>query len=209
MSFILDALKKSERTRQHSVSVSGDIPLATQGRSAIPWLVGGVALVAINLLALAWFMLRDDRPATPRETIIARIPETTRPTPAAVVVAPETRSLAAEAEPIPTTEPELPTAGSNIEVDPPQERRGYAILDIPDESLHTLDELTAAGALSLPPLNLDMHFYSNSASRRFVFINGHKYVEGDRLTDGPIVERILPNSVRLRQHSVSFLIPKQ
>jgi general secretion pathway protein B len=54
--------------------------------------------------------------------------------------------------------------------------------------LPTADEVTAAGGV--PALNLDLHVYSTKPAERMVFVNSHKYREGDTLQEGPVVEQI-------------------
>jgi general secretion pathway protein B len=51
--------------------------------------------------------------------------------------------------------------------------------------------------------------YSQQANSRFVFINTHKYVEGQTLAEGPSVEKITPDGVILNNHGRRFLLPKQ
>ncbi len=46
--------------------------------------------------------------------------------------------------------------------------------------------------------------YSDNPAERFVFINGRKYKEGERLTEGPEVVTIEPNGVVLSQQGQRF-----
>ena len=39
--------------------------------------------------------------------------------------------------------------------------------------------------MALPQLRLELHAFSEQPRDRFVFINGRKYVEGERLIEGP------------------------
>ena len=61
-----------------------------------------------------------------------------------------------------------------------------------------------AQGVDVPPLKLELHAYSDTPAERFVFINGRKYKEGERLADGPEVVRIEPNGVVLSQHGQRF-----
>ena len=58
----------------------------------------------------------------------------------------------------------------------------------------------------MPALRLELHGYSDRPAERFVFINGHKYREGQRLTEGPDVVTIEPNGVVLSQQGQRFLL---
>jgi len=42
-----------------------------------------------------------------------------------------------------------------------------------------------------------------------VYINGHKYREGMRLTEGPTLERIRRDGVVLNTAGIRFLLPRQ
>jgi hypothetical protein len=67
-------------------------------------------------------------------------------------------------------------------------------------------ELDASVTAGLPVLNLDLHVYVPQASRRFVFVNGTRYAEGETLKEGPVVERITREGAVLRHRGVRFLL---
>jgi general secretion pathway protein B len=50
---------------------------------------------------------------------------------------------------------------------------------------------------SLSALHVDMHVYSPQREGRFVLINMKKYLEGQTLLEGPLVEQITANGVVL------------
>ena len=63
MSFILDALKKSETDRQEQGSADfADVPTGDESRGAPRWLWALAFLLAINLAVLLGLLLRDDAP---------------------------------------------------------------------------------------------------------------------------------------------------
>ncbi len=65
MSFILDALKKSETDRQRqSAPALFEVKVAAPRRRFPLWAVGLAVLLGINVLALAWVLLRNGSPAT-------------------------------------------------------------------------------------------------------------------------------------------------
>jgi general secretion pathway protein B len=78
-----------------------------------------------------------------------------------------------------------------------------------DETLPTLNDLTLSGAVQVPELHLDIHVYAQNPPERFVFVNMRKYVEGQRLQEGPVVERITQDGVVLNQQGMRFLLPSQ
>jgi general secretion pathway protein B len=73
-------------------------------------------------------------------------------------------------------------------------------------SLPTADEIMAPSGL--PELKLELHVYSNDPAQRFVFINSHKYREGENLAEGPRVEEIRGDGVVLSLRGSRFLLPR-
>jgi len=73
-------------------------------------------------------------------------------------------------------------------------------------ALPTADEMAASGGL--PPLHLDLHVYSNRAQERFIFVNSHKYREGDTMQEGPTVEQITQAGAVLNYRGSRFLLTR-
>jgi len=64
MSFILDALKKSENDRQRQSSPAlFEVKVAAPRRNFPMWAIGLAVLLGVNLLILLWFVLRSPAPA--------------------------------------------------------------------------------------------------------------------------------------------------
>jgi general secretion pathway protein B len=76
------------------------------------------------------------------------------------------------------------------------------------EMLPTHGSLIASGT-KLPELRLDIHVYSAKPAERFVFVNMRKYVEGQSLSEGPVLERITSDGAILNQQGTRFLLPRQ
>ena len=69
MSFILDALKKSETDRQRqSAPALFEVKVAAPRRRFPAWAVGVAALLVVNMAALAWLLVRKPDPAPPVAT---------------------------------------------------------------------------------------------------------------------------------------------
>jgi general secretion pathway protein B len=64
----------------------------------------------------------------------------------------------------------------------------------------------AAEGVALPSLRLELHAFSGRPHERFVFINGRKYVEGDRLAEGPQVVSIAPTGAVLAHAGRQFML---
>jgi general secretion pathway protein B len=77
-----------------------------------------------------------------------------------------------------------------------------------DDELPTHASLVASGR-TLPEMRLDIHVYSTKPQDRFVFVNMRKYVEGQMLSEGPLLERISPDGAILNQNGTRFLLPRQ
>ena len=68
MSFILDALRKSETERQNAqVPGIGDAPLVVHQKHVPRWTVGLIACLSVSLVVLGWFWLRDTGTDTGQE----------------------------------------------------------------------------------------------------------------------------------------------
>ena len=61
----------------------------------------------------------------------------------------------------------------------------------------------------LPDLHIDIHVYSKNAAERFVFVNMKKYDEGSFLDEGPLIKAITEEGVVLEQNDISFLLPNK
>ena len=74
-------------------------------------------------------------------------------------------------------------------------------------NLPTIDDVALQGGM--PEMHIDLHVYSANPQDRFVFINKHKYREGETLQEGPRVEQITSDGVILSQHGRRFILPRQ
>ena len=218
MSFILDALKKSENERQAQVSTEFSTVTGPAGTPRAPrwlWLLG--ALLVVNLVVVAGLLVQPDaEPPAPASSLPASSPPvekqaTPTPAPAApdpvptfadrveearrarpVVETPEVAAEPAPQEPVANRTPGTPAPVA-------QARDGIA-------ALPTLMELQVNGDLSLPPLHIDLHVYNDDPARRFVSINMSKYRERETLREGPTVREITREGVILDYQGRSFAL---
>ena len=213
MSYILDALRKSERQRR-----LGNIPsLAREARTPpsahakYKWLAAGVVLSA-TLVSAGWLMMqRDPAPAggPPAERTgafaalgvepPAQDPSAAniaiRPPPAGPAAKPVAGAGVALKQPVPA----LPRAPIAAEQPPaptapqaPAEPIAYARLD---------PEFRA----QLPPLSVNAVSFSDDTTRRFVMINEGIYREGQNVA-GVTVAHILREGVVLSYRGREFLL---
>jgi general secretion pathway protein B len=210
MSFILDALKKSETDRQQQgPSDFANVPSGIEAPGTPRWLWVLVALLAINVAVLLGVLLRDDTPqSTPQagQASPARPETTADPSFSARIEEARERTSAARPaaapRPEPVVEPE-PKAPPTVQPEPRQQP-GFTLAALP-----TADELRANGSIQLADLHLDIHVYSETPADRFVFINMVRHREKSRLAEGPIVEEITPEGVILDYSGTRFLLPRE
>jgi len=210
VSFILDALRKSEHERQRgAVPGISNVPYAAPRRETPRWMFALVAALVVALIALGGAWWRSSRVAT-QAPAIASVPLEVPPAPSAPP--PETR--AARVEPTPVAAP--PPA---VAADDPQAPQTDTTAAVParapvaaardfDSDAPTLPSATALAAegIAVPQLRLELHAYSERPAERFVFINGRKYVEGEQLAEGPRVVSIGRTGAVLSQQGRRFLL---
>jgi len=207
MSFILDALKKSETERQRQNAPGfADVPDGTDPPHVPRWLwvLGG--LLTINLIVLIGVMLRPGLQPSTEGTVIGEATPVGNPRDATFLEMlkdakrKQPQQAAASADET-TTNAESATDGRTVSVTttPEKIRASYA----------TFNELRANGTIVLPDLHLDIHVYSEQPEERFVFVNMSKYREQARLEEGPLVREITPDGVVLEHLGNGFLLPRQ
>ncbi len=213
MSFILDALRKSEHERQRSeVPGLSQVPLATPPPQLPRWALAviGVLVAAVLVLGGAWWQsTRVPAESTASEPTVERSVEL--PPPLSRRAAPP---QAAPSRPLSQEAGEASLAASASSSSAPD--AGTASVDAPPlaDSPNETPALPSATALAaegvvLPALRLELHAFSAQPRERFVFINGRKYVEGERLTEGPQLVAIEPTGAVLTHAGRRFLLVQE
>ena len=206
MSFILDALRKSETDRQQrSPAEFAGVPTSSAGREGPPawlWLVG--ALLLVNAAVLIGLFLRPNaEPATlaPAEPAAAT-------SESAVADDDFMEKVAAARENAPPRGAARRTAQRGAGSPPTGIRPAPAGTSVDTAALPTIHEVRANGAVTIPDLHVDIHVFSESADDRFVFINMNRHKEGSRLAEGPLIEEITVDGVVLSMDGTTFLLPR-
>jgi general secretion pathway protein B len=236
MSFILDALKKSESDRQRQSGPALYEVRVAPPRAGLPlWAVAIAALLAINLGIVLWMLLRSNAreagapapmappAATAAPTPLASpVPAAALPAPPVAASAPAAASVAAPPAPAPAvsqapvTAP-APAAGTAEE---PQNPQDYAPAQESSAPASHVRRASAAGVplyqdaaatpgTQIPQLHLDFHMYSPQPQDRFVMINMHKLREGDSLPEGVHVNSITPDGAVLSYNGQTFMLPRE
>jgi general secretion pathway protein B len=228
MSFILDALKKSESDRQQQNSPDMmQVPAGSDKSSSSHWLwIVGILLLT-NVVVLSYVILRPGTPdiattpaavenhqalpddtktvdAEPFRDLVAnaRRDQTEAGSPPAVETAPQSRAIEAPpaAAPVPvSTQPD--SAATIKRTAPPPSRY--------QDVYKTFNQVRFDGSVRLPDLHLDIHVYNDNPGDRFVFINMNKYKEHATLNEGPAVAEIVPEGVILEFSGTRFLLPRR
>ena len=204
MSFILDALKKSEseRLRQDTPGFA-DVPGSTQEKPASRWIWIIVVLIGINITVLVVIFMSPDRVQDPVAATTAEDAsfseigaeaKHTQPAAAAVISNPIPAADIVDVSPQNATPAPVaaPSAAARI-----------------TESHATFNDLRAQGILQLPDMHLDIHVYSSKPENRFVFVNMSKYKERATLDEGPVIQEITPDGVVLEHLGTKFLLPRE
>jgi general secretion pathway protein B len=231
MSFILDALRKSEHERQRQTGPGiADIRGAAVARAGLPpWALILGALLLINVLVVVALAFRGSSTGKSGAVVSAPPIESapaTNSAPAATTNVPAVAVRVAPPSAPPTRPPDVtlraqpssrvPVPAADASTGPAEEpvlrpKPEPAPRELSAESyamLPTYGDVTLQGA-SLPDLHIDLHVYAAKPADRLVFINTRKYREGGQTPDGTTIERITPDGVVLNHHGVRFLLPRQ
>ncbi len=219
MSFILDALRKSEieRQRQSGPNIA-DLPIAREDRRLPVALLAIGLLLAVNVGVLVFFLMRDSGAPTalaPGAAATAPVPAAPAPVAAPPPAASAPANARAAAPVDDAAEPAFDPA--DVATLPPQAPDPTLLPDAPvarpggrvvyAEGPPPAD-LPTAQDVGLPELSVDLHIYADDPAKRAVFINGRRYTEGATIAEGPVVVEITRDGVVLTHRGRRFLLPR-
>ena len=210
MSYILDALKKSEseRLRQDAPGFA-DVPNRVPGKSPARWIWIVAALLLVNVAALVAVVFRPGQ--EPPQEIAAQDVAHDAASPSFSDIVRQAKRNAAADVAVPVAETAAP-APSTVEppagIAPPMNDEPIELATV-TEAPATFNDLRAQGVLQLPDMHLDIHVYSGRPEDRFVFVNMSKYTERATLSEGPLVREITPEGVILQYQGTEFLLPRE
>jgi general secretion pathway protein B len=237
MSFILDALKKSESDRQRQGGPAlFEVKVAPPRHSLPSWAVAIAVLFVANLAVVGWLLLRHaaaptEAPArvpargqTEAAAAPAAAPAAAAAPPAATPAGLALNGPAAAAQPdvtppargvvtvapgpaAPPAPPPNPDDLAPAEEPPPSGGLGRVTRGT-DAGVPLYQQLAATSGAQLPQLRLDLHAYAERAGDRWVLINMHRLREGDSL-EGVHVERITPDGAVLSYQGTQFLLTRE
>jgi general secretion pathway protein B len=235
MSYILDALRKSQQARQPGAAprtgAVHNISLALPGGGW--WLALGVVLLLAMLAAalLFWRGTVANLPEPPAVTAAVE-PVAATPVPASApaaavavdksVAAPEPVAtqttpvvdLAEQARlPVPAPPPKK-IAVKHVEIKPAPNRRSETVettapaVPLVTDDTPLLQQMPQDFQRALPALAVTIHVYSHDASQRILFINNREYRKGSQIDGGVRVEDIVPDGVVLSFRGERFKLSR-
>ncbi len=212
MSFILDALKKSETERARQAGpalLEMRIVRPPQRLPAWAMMVGALLIAIVAVLGwLAWRPASAPVALAPSVLVPAATSAPAQPAAATIITTrpqENTAEVASNAAGTGTGEPgtaEPNPADTEPAVAPdPRTARSESAAT----GLHNYAELGGAA----PELRLDMHVYAANPAERYAFINMHKVHEGDVTPEGAQVRQITREGVVLEFRGSEFLLGRQ
>jgi general secretion pathway protein B len=201
MSYILDALKKSEGQRR-----SRSEPVFHRGRQGTGggrgWVlaaIGAVAVLAAVVTATSFRSGEAEREPDRREIGVPVVPG------ASVSAEKPAPPVPAVATPTPANSPAPTVAGArssgNLSLG-----RATQVLD--PESIPFLTAMPAEFQRDLPPLAVNIHVYSPDQSQCILYINNRQYHRGEVMENGVQVMDITPDGAVLQFLGQSFKLPR-
>ena len=231
MSYILEALKKSEQERQLGAVPRPEAAVAATrvaSRSRWPWLLSAVLLLNAGILLL--LVLRPAAPPVASAPVPAagslagagqdaeQMPPPADP-PEKSVAQPPQSPVAAQPQPRPEPTPEpvpepvsepapaavatAPAPGSVQWMQRPEGAESPA--PAAPRAPHW-DELGASEKNGLNRPRLDVHVYAEASAQRFVLIDLKRYREGERLDNGGRLVAITPEGVIIEARGIRYRI---
>lgn len=205
MSFILDALKKSEQERQKNHVP--DLKTSHEGVSRNGWmrhLRFWFLLVALFLnagLILYWLWPSQVQPQAEAQITEENPPVSHSPAPLS--------PAASEEAPVAAAPPAVPPPPPRIETAPPRPVPPTAQQPVTpvaqvSSKIPDMASLSPEDRRRLPEIEISLHFYSSNPTLSMVRINGRNLREGDRVAPGLRLEQITPTGVVLDHEGTRF-----
>ncbi|MCK4709072.1 MAG: general secretion pathway protein GspB [Gammaproteobacteria bacterium] len=212
MSYILDALKKSEQERGHGnipdvqTIHSSSLNYRNETRKIWPYIL--IAAVSLNLLAITYFIISKETPD--RNQAVTQVTDVT---PAA-----EEKSITgirpeAQAEPAQEIADTNTTADQQIKNTPvaskpvlpmaAAEKKTVAHVEN-NTSIVDFHELPESIKQQLPTITISAHVYSSNPLLRSIVINNNFMEEGEYVLDGLILYEITPDGAIFNYQGTIF-----
>lgn len=236
MSYILDALKKSERERTAAAAPDTHHVLATESarrRRRLPFWLAIIVVVNALVLSALWWHLQPTppQPNATREGLSA-MPSTASASPTARARGDAASQPGHSDGPSPSSDAAA-ALGTRAPADSAGSGAAEALSKAAADGLATAATPSpedapakpnqqpvkiASGPLPLlrdmpdefrravPPVHLDVHVYADDPADRFVLVGLKRYHEGDRMQSGIRLEKITPDGMVLSYQGTRFRV---
>lgn len=217
MSYILEALKKSEQERQighvPDISMVQETPHPVASRWP-RWLLAAFVVNALILVAIAWrpWEMRTAQQVAPTvasASTSSAVPAEAQPIVANAGVSESVSAPVAAVQDAETAE-ELPAPVTQMP--PPAPVPVYKPKPISIETEPVLpprwQDLPSEERNNLPAPRIDVHVFAREPARRFVLINLRKYQEGDTVDEGATIESILADGIVLSYQGQRYRVDR-
>lgn len=237
MSYILDALRKSEQERRQ-IDAPVNAPPSAESvelpRQEKAWWLVATFLLAAVVGVSAYLMLRRGSESTNSESIVAPTnePAASAPVIASAPVHPPEPVVNTGIRPAPELKPH-PLLNSQVDKGAvrsledetraetsapraaPRERRPPPVgvvaspaTSTSGDSVKFLRSMSPDFQRSLPELTVNIHIYAPREADRILYINNRQYHAGDRVHDGVHVEEIVEDGAVLSFRGQKFKLPR-
>jgi general secretion pathway protein B len=222
VSYILDALKKSDSERQQRQGPT----LATvqhqqyaYHRSNRSWLmlllaalVFALASAGFWLYQLGYLQLTTPRSAIPLSVSIepgadSILPSILTPTaPPATVVAPIDRPVPVDSHALADGHGPVNSTTPVVVAPPPEPVREHSDIMPPPGTILELGQLPASLRAGVPPLDFSLHVYSTRRDQRSIIINNRMMREGETINPELALSAITPDGVVMKYRNEYFRV---
>jgi general secretion pathway protein B len=209
MSYILDALKKSERERTLVRGLGfGDAGRRlSQDTDWLLWLIAGIAIVTlavvVTTLIVRGRLLPSDAGKTSLTAAAPVAPAVEAPaakpvdTQAGTVVGTPARNLATQAPPASAL------TEASVEAPTPAAPLAPAVGEA-----KLLTAMSPEFQQSVPGMTVNIHVYAPDETQRILYINNQQFHRGNEIPGGVVVEEITPEGVVLQFRGQRFKLPR-
>ena len=210
MSYILDALKKSEQDRGHGsipdvqTVHSSSLNYRSEKRAYWPYIL--ITAVVLNLLAITYFLIEKN---TPSDKQAIEVPAVEKQAVAEHVLAAQDKTIETDSSNVEITKPapELTTKPEPAVTSPAEPVRNpvkkQAVIETStsadsntinsESTIIDFHDLPESIKLQLPAIIVSAHVYSSNPAQRSIVINNNFMEEGDYVLDGLILIEITSN----------------
>jgi general secretion pathway protein B len=208
MSYILDALKKSEKERQRGTVpdiLTTQEPLSQEPKKRPLLLYLLLSAILFNTGLLVWLMSpwQSKKPnliqLTDRQQSESKLPESPSPD-LSKTNSPEVKM--AMKEEAPKVAPQQAGATAHVSSEQKLSNREAPL----PNKIYNLNELPLSIQQSLPTFAISVSLYSDDPASRMAKINGQVMKEGQYLTAGLKLEEIIPDGVILSYQNYRFRV---